>query len=85
MQIGEGHPVTEPRTYPGTPGWVKIVGIAFAVLVLVFVVMAITGLGGEHGPGRHGLPQADTGPEAGSSLMTDNPDGGHMIEGHGQP
>jgi ABC-type transporter Mla subunit MlaD len=36
-----------------TPRWVKLfVIIALAVLLLVAVVLA-TGIGGEHGPGRH--------------------------------
>ncbi len=34
-----------------TPRWVKIVGII--VIVLVVGLMLVTGVGGEHGPGRH--------------------------------
>jgi hypothetical protein len=34
---------------PSTPLWVKVFGIAFLVLVLVFVIMIVGG----HGPGRH--------------------------------
>jgi hypothetical protein len=42
-----------------TPKWVKVsVAIALAAMVLIAVVMA-TGLGGDHGPGRH-LPPAGT-------------------------
>ena len=77
--------MAEPREYPGTPRWVKIAGVTFAVLAVLFVVMAISGLGGEHGPGRHAAPQADTGSATGSSLTTDNPDGGHMLHEGGQP
>jgi hypothetical protein len=43
----------------GTPRWVKVAGIVVLVLVLVFVVLKLTGLGGSHGPGRH-APAADT-------------------------
>jgi hypothetical protein len=43
----------------GTPRWVKVAGIIVLVLVLVFVVLKLTGLGGSHGPGRH-APGADT-------------------------
>ena len=40
--------------YPGTPGWVKLLGVV-AVLIVLFVVFAlVTGLGGPHGPQRHG-------------------------------
>ena len=40
--------------YPGTPGWVKVLGVV-AVAVVLFVVFALlTGLGGPHGPQRHG-------------------------------
>ena len=37
----------------GMPGWVKISLIIVAALVALFVVLRITGVGGEHGPGRH--------------------------------
>ena len=47
-------PVEAPDRYPGTPGWVKVLGI-IAVLVLVLVAfILVTGLGGPHGPQRHG-------------------------------
>ena len=36
-----------------TPRWVKIAGITVLVLVLLLGIMFLTGLGGEHGPGRH--------------------------------
>lgn len=38
----------------GMPRWVKVAGIIVGILVLLFVVLQLTGLGGEHGPGRHG-------------------------------
>ena len=45
-----------PGTYPGTPRWVKVSGIATLVIILLVVlIMAI--LGGEHGPMRH-IPSA---------------------------
>ncbi len=37
----------------GTPRWVKVSGIIALVLVLLFVVVMLTGLGGNHGPRRH--------------------------------
>jgi hypothetical protein len=39
--------------YPGTPRWVKVFGVIALVLVLVFVILLLTGRGGDHGPGRH--------------------------------
>jgi hypothetical protein len=39
---------------PGTPGWVKALGVVVIVLVLVALVLMLTGIGGEHAPGRHG-------------------------------
>lgn len=37
---------------PGVPGWVKLMAVGFAVLVVVAVVLMFL-LGGDHGPGRH--------------------------------
>jgi hypothetical protein len=37
---------------PGTPRWVKLLGIAFVVLALLFAGLHLTGNGG--GPGLHG-------------------------------
>ena len=39
--------------YPGTPRWVKIVGIVVIVLVLLIAIIMFTGVGSPHGPGRH--------------------------------
>jgi hypothetical protein len=45
----------------GTPRWVKVFGIIAIVLVLLFVVIQFTGVGGGgHGPGRH-TPSGDAG------------------------
>jgi hypothetical protein len=53
----------------GTPRWVKVAGIVVLVLVVVFVVLKLTGLGGSHGPGRHApgadAPRGHTGPPSG--------------------
>lgn len=37
---------------PGTPRWVKALGIAAVAMIIVVVAMMLIG-GGEHGPGRH--------------------------------
>jgi hypothetical protein len=36
-----------------TPRWVKVFGIIVVVLVLLVVIHVVTGIGGDHGPGRH--------------------------------
>ena len=38
---------------PRAPRWVKVAAIVVAVLILVFLLLQLTGIGGEHGPGRH--------------------------------
>ena len=43
---------------PPTPGWVKVFGIITLVLALMVIIMIFTGVGGEHGPGRH-IPSGD--------------------------
>jgi hypothetical protein len=44
------YPESNPHT---TPRWVKISMIVVTVLILTFLVLLFTGIGGEHGPGRH--------------------------------
>lgn len=50
------HPLPPPDTGrpPGVPRWVKILGLAVLLLLLVVLVAMVLGVGGEHGPGRHG-------------------------------
>lgn len=38
----------------GMPRWVRVALIIVLVLVLLFVVGKVAGVGGDHGPGRHG-------------------------------
>lgn len=38
---------------PRMPRWVKIPAIIIGILIVLFVVAMVTGLGGDHGPGRH--------------------------------
>lgn len=38
---------------PAMPRWVKAGLIVAGVLLLVFVVLKLTGMGGQHGPGMH--------------------------------
>ena len=54
-----------------TPRWVKILGIIALVLILLFGVMLLTGVGGEHGPGRH-MPSGDAGDRPFSRVTVDH-------------
>jgi hypothetical protein len=38
---------------PSTPRWVKVLVIIALALLLLFVALELTGIGGPHGPGRH--------------------------------
>lgn len=38
---------------PGTPRWVKVIGLVVAVLVALVLLAQLGGVGGDHGPGRH--------------------------------
>ncbi|WP_081788676.1 hypothetical protein [Candidatus Blastococcus massiliensis] len=38
---------------PRMPRWVRVTAIVAASLVLLFLILKLTGVGGEHGPGRH--------------------------------
>ena len=40
-------------TPPAMPRWVKVAGVIVLALIVVFAVLRLTGLGGDHGPGRH--------------------------------
>lgn len=53
----------DPLPYPGAPRWVKIIGVAAAVLALVVLIVVLAGGGpGRHGPGRHIPASAPSGP-----------------------
>lgn len=40
-------------TPPGMPRWVKVAAVVVGLLLLLFLVLQLTGLAGEHGPGMH--------------------------------
>ena len=59
--MADGPPVPDPEArdrYPGTPGWVKVLGVVAVLVVLSVVLALVTGLGGPHGPQRHGASSA---------------------------
>ena len=39
--------------YTGMPRWVKVSLVVVAALVVVFVVLQLVGVGGQHGPAQH--------------------------------
>ena len=47
-------PAGPSERYPGTPGWVKALAILAVIVVLIVAFILVTGLGGPHGPQRHG-------------------------------
>lgn len=51
---GEAGVRQDGRPAPRTPRWVKITGIVAGVLILLVVIARVTGIGGQHGAGRHG-------------------------------
>jgi len=50
--VADRVPYPDTGTRPGTPRWVKALGITALALVLLVVAVMLIG-GGEHGPGRH--------------------------------
>ncbi len=63
----------------GPPRWVKVFGLIALVLVLLFVIAQLAGVGGGHGPGRH-VPSGSSGrPTPAFSGTEDHtpPEGGH--------
>ena len=47
-----------PDRYPGTPGWVKVLAVVAVLVALLVAFALVTGLGGPHGPQRHGASRA---------------------------
>ncbi|UJW29967.1 hypothetical protein L3Q67_32760 [Saccharothrix sp. AJ9571] len=42
------------------PTWIKVLGITVLVLAVLIAVLLISGIGGEHGPGRHTAASTQT-------------------------
>lgn len=52
LPVVDGDRYTDTSTRPGTPRWVKALGITVLAVVLLVVAVMVIG-GGEHGPGCH--------------------------------
>ena len=72
MAESPSRPDTDPGIPPHMPRWVKVAAIVAAALVLLFVVLQLTGIGGQHGPGRHisGLGVGEMSDDAPATLST---------------
>ncbi len=69
---------------PGTPRWVKVFAIVVIVLALLAGIIVFTGVGGEHGPGRH-LPSSGSGgqtPPSSVIVIEDDTPPGAGFGGH---
>ena len=49
----QGAPGADREAPPGMPRWVKVSLAVVGILIAVFLLLRLTGLAGEHGPGRH--------------------------------
>ncbi|MDQ1012079.1 hypothetical protein QFZ82_006564 [Streptomyces sp. V4I23] len=67
-------PSPSPRSDPPkAPRWAKVSAVVVGVLILLAVIVKLTGLGGDHGPGRHmGIGET---PSTGVSVIQTS--GGH--------
>jgi hypothetical protein len=54
--------------YPGTPRWVTVSGRIVGALVILVAILALAGVAGSHGPGRHASPDQG-GTHAGLGLL----------------
>lgn len=47
-------PTPDAGAPPGMPRWVKVAAVVVGLLLLLVLVLQLTGVAGEHGPGMHG-------------------------------
>ena len=70
---------------PATPRWVKVFGIIVIILVLLGGIIMFTGIGGQHGPGRH-MPSGGSGGQIPpSSVIKDYTPPGGDLGGYAPP
>ena len=72
---GSGADTGDQLPYPGMPRWVKVSRIIVLVLALLVALLLATGVGGDHGPGRHGGGGNMPRPAVAGQATTGGPDG----------
>lgn len=65
--------------YPGTPRWVKVIGILALVVLLLLVILIVAG-NGTHGPRRHAGDASDLTPP--TRMITTQAPPGDALGGH---
>jgi hypothetical protein len=60
----------------GMPRWVKVSLIVVGMLIVLFVVFNLTGIGGQHSPGRHLGPGGGDSPIPSSGVAGHRPPAG---------
>lgn len=60
------------RSSYSTPRWVKVLVIVALVLILLVVFVLVSGIGGDHGPGRH-IPFGGAGDTVVTLVATHHP------------
>lgn len=53
--MSQPSPGLDDRATSGTPRWVKVFGIIALVVVVLLIILQLTGVAGDHSPGRHNL------------------------------
>jgi len=71
---------------PGTPRWVKV-SVITAIVVAVLVILMLSGLLGQHGPGRHVHSGGLGAPRSSSHVLTQDHalSSGDLVSGHTPP
>ena len=83
--MSQTHGGDDRGSAPSTPRWVKVFGIIVIVVVLLLGIIMLSGIGGQHGPGRH-MPSGDTTRQTSlSSLIEDYTPPGAVLGGHVLP
>ncbi len=76
----------DPRSTTGTPRWVKV-SVITAIVVALLVILMLSGVLGEHGPGRHTRSGGLGGPPPSSTVLAQphTPSSGDLLSGHTPP
>jgi len=58
--MSQTHVKPDRESPPSAPRWVKVSAIIVIILILLFAVLQLAGIGGSHGPDRH-IPPSEPG------------------------